>query len=512
MLIVQNSHQQYQKFVETYLDTLYIQTNQHITLFEKQSYILKFWSADLTGIVHVLKPYYSQASVGVPPKDAVALFRSLLLMSEVGITSISKWVSELRATPIYAIISGFIPACCKPSDYNNYFNSIPGVGTFYDFMKKLIRYDKKLHKSKHKKFRRKPKKKEKKNQKANEPKSTLSERLVKRVLKYGDSKLPDTIESTLNLVLKEVFVKPSLAVGLLGNINKLNVAADGTLVSTSGSPYGKKVCNCKLKPGEKCNCRRKFTDPDAAWGWDSFHEVYVYGHTFHGFTTCDSKYDLPLHLKSVSAARHDSVTGIFHLKEFVDLYSQDIKINSAAYDSAYDCTYFYILNNNYDIAPVIDLNRRKSLNPEGEDPLVVYNDNGKPYTKACGKPLRNWGLISKSFRRKFLFPVQCDSCNKCDIDSKKIHYQKLSDNPRLFCKIQRGSEQWKARYTRRSTTERMWDRLKNDFNANHCTVFSRELITVRLFLGAFCSYIDSWAKESKTTLFDIFPTLIAVAA
>lgn len=512
MLIVKNSHHQYQKFVETYLDTLYIQTNQHITLFEKQAHILKFWSADLTGIVHVLRPFYSQTNRGIPPKDAVALFRSLLLMSEVGITSISKWVSELRSTPIYAVISGFIPACCKPSDYNNYFDSIPGVGTFYDFMKKLIRYDKKLHKTKHKKFKRKPKKKQKKNQKANEPKSTLTERLVKRVLKYDNVKLPDTIESTLNLILKEVFVLPSLASGLLGNINEFNVAADGTLVWTSGSPYGKKVCDCKLKPGEKCNCRRKFTDPDAAWGWDSFHEVYVYGHTFHGFTACDSKYDLPLHIKSVSAARHDSVTGIFHLKEFVDLYFKDIRIHSAAYDSAYDCTYFYILNNHYGIAPVIDLNKRKSANPECDDPLVVYDDDGNPHTKACGKALRNCGIINKSFRRKFLFPAQCDHCNKCDIDSSKIHYQKLNDNPRYFCKIQRGSEQWKALYARRSTTERVWDRIKNDYKADHCTVYSRELITVRVFLGAFCSYIDAWAKESKVTLIDVFPSLLNVAA
>lgn len=132
-------------------------------------------------------------------------------MSEVGITSISKWVSELRSTPIYAVISGFIPACCKPSNYNNYFDSIPGVGTFYDFMKKLIRYYKKIHKAKHKKFKRKPKKKQKKSQKANEHKSTLTERLVKRVVKYDNVKLPDTIESTLNLILNEVFVLPSLA-------------------------------------------------------------------------------------------------------------------------------------------------------------------------------------------------------------------------------------------------------------------------------------------------------------
>ncbi len=511
MLIVQNSHQQYQKFVETYLDMLYIQTNQHVTLFERQSYILKFWDADLTGIVTILKPFYSKSNKGIPPKDAVALFRSLLLMTEVGVTSISKWVKELRSTPIYAIISGFIPTCCKPSEYNAYFDKLPGVGTFYDFINKLIRCDKKFHKAKLKKFRRKPKKKLKKNQKANEPKGTLTERIVKRVIKYDDSKLPDTIESTLNIILKDVFVKPSLSTGILGNCDGLNVAADGTLIKTHASPYGRKVCSCKLKPGEKCNCRRKFTDPSACWGWDSFHEVYVYGHGFHGFTACDSRYDLPLHLKSVSAERHDSITGIYNLKEFANLYS-DIIINTAAYDSAYDFSYFYILNEHYKFAPVIDLNKRKSSKSESDNPLVTYDNKGIPCTTACGKKLRNWGIINKSFRRKWLFPSQCNNCNKCDIKSSKTYYQSLNTNPRLFCRISRGTKQWKALYSRRTTTERVWDRIKNDFNSSNTIVYSREQLTARVFLGAFCCYIDAWAKESNLTLTNIFPSLAKFAA
>lgn len=513
MLTVQNSHKQYQNFVETHMDVLYIQTNQHDTLFQRQNLIIKFWQVDLTKIIDILKPLYSKTTKGAPPKDAIALFRSLLLMTETGEISIAKWVSTLHSEPFYAILSGFIPTCCKPSEFNHYFDSLPGVGTFYDFMKKLIRADRKFHKSKLKKFRRKPKKKGRKNQKANEPKSTLTERIVKRVLKYDDTKLPDTIETTLNIILKEVFVKPSLSSGLLGDINNFNIAADGTLVRSHTSHFGKKVCDCKLKPGEKCNCHRKFTDPDATWGWDSFHEAYVYGHTFHGFTACGSKYDLPLHIKSVSAARHDSITGIYHLKELIDSYSDtNIHFYSACYDSAYDFTYFYILNEHYTIAPVIDLNKRCTLNPESGNSLVQYDDKGIPHTAACGKSLRNWGIINKSNRRKWLFPVQCNNCNKCSIESKKSYYQPLKSNPRYFCRILRGSEQWKSLYSRRSTTERVWDRLKNDFNAEHATVFSRELITIRMFLGAFCTYIDAWFKESKLTLIDIFPYLKDLAA
>lgn len=171
MLILKNSHQQYQKFIELFLDKLYIETNRHITLFEQQSIILKLWNADLTGIIPIIRPLYAKT-------------------------------------------------------------------------------------------------------------------------------------------------------------NKLNIAADGTIITSHTSPYGRKICSCKLNIGEKCNCLRKFTDPDATWGWDSFHEKYVYGHGFHTFTACGSRYDLPIHLKCVSAARHDSITGIYHLKELVDSYV-NIKFFSA---------------------------------------------------------------------------------------------------------------------------------------------------------------------------------------
>lgn len=511
MLIVQNSHQQYQKFVENSLNKLFILTNQHSTILENQNLILKFWNADFYSLIPILKPLYS-SSKGRPSKDIVALFRFLLLMAEVGEASIPQWVKTLRSHPFYAIISGFVPQCLYTSSYKPLFNSLPGIGTFYDFMNKLIRSDKLYHKSKLKKIKRKPKKKQKKNHKANEPKSTLTERIVKRVLKYDNSKLPDSFESNLNTILKSVFVSPSLKSGLLGDVNKFNIAADGTILSSHTSPFGKKVCNCKLLPGQKCDCKRKFTDPDAAWGWDSYHEVYVFGHGFHTFTACSSKYDLPMHIKSVSAARHDAITGIYHLKEFVDSYP-DIKIYSAAYDSAYDFNYFYLLNEHYGIAPVIELNKRSlSSKPNSSNLLVAINDNGIHFAKKCGKQLRNWGIIKKSFRRNWLFPAQCDNCNGCDIKSCNSYYQPLKANPRYSTRILRNSDQWKHIYKRRTTTERVWDRIKNDFNAEFTAVYSKAALVTRVFIGAFCSYVDAWAKESTLEISDVFHALARFAA
>lgn len=432
-------------------------------------------------------------------------------MTLVGETSITKWVDKLRSEPFYAILSGFVPACHIISDEDSInADTIPGVGTFYDFMNRLISKDRILNKSKFHKPKRKPKNKPKKNQKFDSSKTGAVERLVTRVLKYSDSDLPVLAESSLNNILKNLFVSPSLSMGILGDINSLNVAGDGTCMPTHASHYGKKICNCNLKPGQTCECKRKFMDPSASWGWDSYNEHFFYGHTFHCFTACDSFYSLPLHIKCVTGRRHDSITGVYALAELVKLYPE-IKFNTAAFDSGYDSNYFYLLNLHYGITPIIALNERSSKpNPLIEH--IEFDEHGIPHGKVCSHRLRNWGIMKKSYRRKWLFPVQCDNCDRCPAKSNWCKYTPVKDNPRYFSPILRGTKEWKSHYKRRSTTERFWDRVKIDYNAKTAVVYSKEQRIVRTFLGAFCCYIDAWLNESTLEITDIFPELKDVAA
>jgi hypothetical protein len=511
MLTIKYNHEQYQSFVQSMLTKFYIDTNQSITLFTNFDYIRKFWNVDLTGIVNFLKPLYSNSTQGAPPKDAVAMFRSILLMPFNNKNSIPEWVNQLKSNPFFAIVSGFIPACMGSSRIEGIdADPIPGVGTFYDFMDRLIRQDKILHKSKLRKRRRKPKSKQRKNHKMDSPKTTLTERLVKRIMKYSSNKLPDFIESNLNNILRQMFVLPSLYRGLLGDINNFDVAGDGTCMPTHASHFGKKVCECKLKPGEQCNCKRYFKDPSASWGWDSFKEIYFYGHTFHAFTAANSFYSLPIHLKCVTGKRHDSVTGIYALKELIDLYPE-IKFRYGIFDSAYDNISYYRQNYYYNMIPIISLNNRNSK-PSSNLDLVDFDDDGVPRGKACNHKLRNWGIINKSARRKWLFPVQCDNCNKCSAKSNKTFYTPTDDNLRYFGTVIRGSKEFKSIYKRRTTTERFNDRLCNDFGAEKAVVFSRERRTVRCFVAAFCCYIDAWAAENSVSITDIFPNISKPAA
>jgi len=64
----------------------------------------------------------------------------------------------------------------------------------------------------------------------------------------------------------------------------VDISGDGTCIETGASHYGKKVCDCMKNRIFKCDCPRKFSDPNATWGWDSHNEHYFYGYT--GYFIC----------------------------------------------------------------------------------------------------------------------------------------------------------------------------------------------------------------------------------
>jgi hypothetical protein len=111
MLAVKHFHEQYQNFVSDFLTRYFISTGQHITVLTRSSLVVKLWDANLTGIVQLIKNQYSSTNRGTPPKDATAMFRSLILMTLTGESSIPNWVDTLRSDPFLAVLSGFLPAC-----------------------------------------------------------------------------------------------------------------------------------------------------------------------------------------------------------------------------------------------------------------------------------------------------------------------------------------------------------------------------------------------------------------
>lgn len=213
MLLVKPSHDQYQSFLLSSINSIYIDAGNLQPVRRYSKHIVALFIADLTGIFDFVKLSYKNSLCGAQPKDVVSMFRSLILMSYLKFTSIDLWVEELRSNPLLAILSGFRPLYYIPSGDESYLpDIIPEVGTFYDFQKRLLLTDKLFHKSHYRKSRkrRKSKTKLKKGEKLNNTRPGVIDRLCKRINNMGQAKLPDSLETRLNQVLKNVFVLPSV--------------------------------------------------------------------------------------------------------------------------------------------------------------------------------------------------------------------------------------------------------------------------------------------------------------
>lgn len=253
------SHQDFQQFVAEQLRIHYFAKDLQGTVLLYHLELAKVWVTDLTPVYQILAQRYSKR--GSSARDPVDLFRSLLLMELTHSNSIDDWVKSMRAYPIWAIYSGF-----SPDDF-------PGVGTFYDFQNRLWLADVPHLSSKVRKPRRKPKKGRKKGEKAPLRKPGIVGRLVSRFLKHPPAHKTQP-HDLLQQIFKECFVLPSAKQGLLGNLENLRIAGDGSSVRTGTSRYGKLLCSCREQKIFNCRCNRRYSDPDASWGWDSYRDEY----------------------------------------------------------------------------------------------------------------------------------------------------------------------------------------------------------------------------------------------
>lgn len=333
--------------------------------------IYKVFITDLTFVRKALAHTYNPR--GETPWDPILLFRSYWLMCQYGEkASISKWVRTLNSNPFWAILSGFHPA------------NVPGVGTFYDFEDRVKRINNMLNPTS------KPQDDLKKNQKKPPKKKGIVQRLAKRVKREEARTLPRRPDTSLQNIFKQSFVIPSAQKGLLGNPANLSFAGDGMVFPTGSSPYGIKECNCWETHGNfKCDCPRRFSDPDANWSWDSYWEQYVFGYSNYTFTAADSPHDLPLFSTIAQAARHDSVTHTYTLYRMKELYPE-FNFLTDILDSAHDNYATYELLDYWNIEAFLDLNETNKGNFK-YDPPIDITDEGIPICKA-GFEMVNWGF------------------------------------------------------------------------------------------------------------------------
>jgi hypothetical protein len=479
------THSDYLLFVRDHLKAAY-RTPEELQLLQQFFSELIFWvgALDLSKTTSMMSSSYSSKTKGRKPRDPADMLRSHLLMTKLGM-GVDNWVRSLRTIPIYAILSGF-----SPSD-------VPGVGTFYDFMRRLWSASSPHKTGRIKRRLRKPIKKGKKNEKQQPKNPMITENLVKRVLRSSTIHYSAKPHDTLQLLFKTLFVLPSAERGLLGDTSSFRVIGDGTPVETGARSFGKFLCDCRKSGNWKCTCKRQFSDPDATWGWDSYREKYYFGRTLYMFTAADSPYDLPVYPRLFKASQHDAVSWICGYQEFRYWYPQ-WKLGEAILDSAHDALPIYTMLEHDDVSAIIDLNNRRS----GK---LVYNDmeinsDGVPVCP-IGREMICWGKCPGRQRVKWRCPAKVGkwSCpHPCSpSDYGRTFYTSTADNPRLFPRIRRDSKDWSKRYALRTGGERCIKRQKIDYDLEASRGRSSRHWSIRVYLIAMCQHADAWLKEAQ---------------
>ena len=288
--------------------------------------VAKFWMTDLSYLTTLLQDLYDPK--GPNPRDPASMLRSYLLFlmtkPEIGIT---EWINEMCRIPYYAVISGF-----EPGD-------LPGVGTFYDFFKRLWAASENNFKPK-KQFKRKRKvKKGKKGEKAPTTTSGKVKRLVNWMIRHACVKTELPSDRLFHFFQSQILAI-SAKLGLLGDMDALTVAGDGTPIVTSSFTRSKSNCDCRAQGISNCNHSRLYSQPDCNSGWDSSREKFFNGYHLYMLSAANSRYDLPLYPRLHPASRHDAVSLVISSSEFKQRFTLGT-VNRMLLDSAHDAEAIY---------------------------------------------------------------------------------------------------------------------------------------------------------------------------
>ena len=479
------SHAEYCKFVTTVLRK--ISKNNPHNLYEYETEISKLFILNLDKLEKIIAPLYSE--IGRPSNFQPELFRSFVLMISLKLP-LDKWLHKLKHNPVLQAVVGVTS------------ENIPSASSHYDLINRLIKIDE-CPKIKLKK--RKPTKKLGKNVKMPNRHPKIVERLVAKILCGRSFSIRP--EKTLQTIFARVAVDSSVELGIVPK--NLDVSGDGTCIKTGASSYGVKICDCKSQGIYNCKCSRKFSDPNATWGWDNSNERYFYGYTGYFLSTYnnDLKVDIPLSIRIVEAKRNDSVTAVVALNEFRELYP-NLKMDTFIHDAACDNYATYELLNTWNINAVIGLNSTNKDNFTYPEHLSI-NDNGVPICPNKNMMV-HWGFNPDRCRIKYRCPLACgkiSSCeNKCNCSPSaygRTIYIKPDWDLRLFTKIPRGSDLWKEKMKTRTSIERLNNRFLNNYSIQTLKNRGKKRLSFFTMIAGFNIHLDTQLALLKSKgLFD----------
>lgn len=446
-----------------------------------RSALWRFRKLDTDPIVPLLCSLYS--STGRPGNDPIVYLRSFLLMIKAKFFSIQDWCDFIALHKDYQYVIG---------SWN-----VPGVAAHYDFINRLMNEYPNLSTFFPKgKFTKKVRVTLKKNEKwenfTDEDTKSLTQ-------KYWDDASSDSDRITLIMetIFRKLAVIPSKQMGLIPDNKSLTLCGDGSAVHVHASKFGHYVADSPDK-----TYTYRYSAPDADIGWDSDLEQWYLGYHFYNLSCYSPVYktDLPLYISIGYASTHDSLTTISATAKCLDLYPE-IHPSYMAFDSAMDSYSIYEYLRHKDIIPVIDWNKRTSSSSkpyaqfENRDP-----DDGTPIC-AAGHRMTRDGYDNSKKATKFRCPVKMGKIKECPLMDQCTsssygrvikNYDKT--NFKLFGPVPYKSDQWKEIYKNRTCTERINNRVLNDYGLHKMKIRSRGKFFFFAIIACINIHMDAWEK------------------
>jgi hypothetical protein len=340
--------------------------------------------------------------------------------------------------------------------------------------------------------------------------SKLTERLVAELRARKEEHNPEDLLERLGSMLFDVAVVESARRGLLGDLQRLLLGGDGSALPTAANGNGRRAC--EHERAEHCDCPRLYSDPGAAWGWDSYRKQYFFGHHSYTYGVSSQGHDLPLSLYQGPASDTDHRGALYALERLRNRIAQHElpwKVWAVIHDCGVDAEPFYEYLCSEGIRPVIPL-RVDAPATHPERPELRLSWRGVPLCPG-GEELAAWGAVGLE-RTSFVCPVQAHRLSRCplapeDEPAWRCEPQgrwtptvavSVKDNPRLCPPIARNSAQYERLMKQRSGCERRnsLDKVRFDLEAAHHRrpsfwLIRRHLIALLEHALAWVSGLDS---------------------
>lgn len=485
-----DSHAEYQQFISETVS--HLNEPQFKKLSSYKDSLDKLTSLNLDPVGDFLQPFYS--NTGRPALHQAQILRSFVLMMDQKVLSLTNWVETLSQDVLLAMMIG-----CS-------LDSLPPLGSYYDFINRLWqqhpdteRFGRKILFPVGK--NQKPKLKLQKGKKLPNRHNGITNTIADFVRTGKD--VPFHYEIVLQKLFSIAAIVPSMELGLISS-DGITISGDGTCVHTHANPHGKRVCKCAENGMDSCTCNRHYSDPDAAWGWDSDLNTYFFGHTLY-MLSCHNeklKIDLPLYIRFFDAKRHDSVSGILSLADFLKV-TPEVKIDYVCLDSAHDNYPTYQLCKEWNITPFIDLNTNRGKPKTIPDEIEIDTD-GTPKCQAGHRMVYN-GYCSGRSRIKWRCPFACGKVDDCACKSNcspspygRCIYTKPDWDIRLYTPVPRGTDAYKKIYNNRTGSERVNNRILNHYHLHDMRIHGKKRYSFFTMIAGINIHLDARIKVKNS--------------